>query len=521
MGAASREAAPAFLIVIGNLQSEGEGRSTAMIRTNSTENRTPHFRMLTDDQLQELVRSVFEVMEKVGFKIHHKGAREMLRSAGAMVKEEIVYVPEFIVRQCIASAPKGWTIYDRNGDRALEVEGRKSYYGTSTASPNTKDAFTGDVHPTTVGDLELAAKVADALEHIDWVMPMGSCQDVPANAADIHEFYATVTNTVKPIAFLTYSARGAELVYEMAAEIAGGLDELRRKPFLVLYPESISPLIFPAEVVDRMFVAADLGLPQMTGPSIQPGATGPVTMAGAVSQGMAESLMGLVLAQLRNPGCPVGAGCNFGIFDMRLGMMMVGAPEMSLALAAQAELAQHFGLPTWGLAGATESKVVDAQAGAEGAFGILAQGLAGLNLIHDIGYMDSGMICSVEQLVLGNEIIGMSKRFLQGLEINAETIARDVISGVGPGGNYLQESHTVRNFRKELWQPNIFTRQTYNAWHAEGAKDAGVRIAEEVRKLMETHQAPSLPLGTLAALDKLMAKGEMELANQSDSPAAK
>jgi trimethylamine--corrinoid protein Co-methyltransferase len=483
-----------------------------MIRTNSTEKQAPHFMVLSEDQIHELSRAVFHVMEKAGFKIYHQGAREMLRSAGAQVRDDIVYVPEFIVRQCIASAPKGWTIYNRGGERTLEVEGRKSYYGTSTASPNTKDALTGNVHPTTVGDLALAARVADALEHIDWVMPMGSCQDVPATAADIHEFYATVTNTVKPIVFLTYSARGAELVYEMAAEVAGGLDELRRKPFLVIYPESISPLVFPAEVVDRMFVAADLGLPQMTGPSIQLGATGPVTVAGAVAQGMAESLMGLVLAQLRRPGCPVGTGCNFGILDMRLGLLTVSAPEMNLALAAQAELAQHFGLPTWGLAGATEAKVVDAQAGAESAFGILAQGLAGLNLIHDVGYMDSAMICSVEQLILGNEIIGMTKRFLRGLEINAESVARDVISEVGPAGNYLQQMHTLHNFRKELWRPGIFTRQAYNAWYADGAKDTDKRIQEEIRRLAETHEPTPLSQEILAALDRLKAKGEKELA---------
>jgi trimethylamine--corrinoid protein Co-methyltransferase len=468
--------------------------------------------MLTDDQVVELERAIFEIMGKVGFTVYHTGARKMLAQAGAMVKEDRVYVPEFIVRQCLATAPKGWTIYNRNGERALEVEGRKSYYGTSTASPNTRDALTGEVHPTTVNDLSRAARIADALEHIDWVMPMGSCQDVPATAADIHEFYATVTNTVKPMVLLTYSPRGAELVYETAAEIAGGLDELKRKPFLVLYPESISPLLFPADVVDRMFVAADYGMPQMTGPSIQPGATGPVTMAGAVAQGMAESLMGLVLAQLRNPGCPVGAGCNFGAFDMQHGLMMVSAPETNIALAVQAEVAQHFGLPTWGLAGATESKVVDAQAGAESAFGILAQGLAGLNLIHDVGYMDSAMICSAEQLVLGNEVIGMAKRFLRGVEVNAETIARDVIAKVGPAGNYLQEKHTFQHFRQELWRPSsIFTRQSYNAWHADGAKDASKRIGEEIRKILETPQTSPLPAKTLSALDTLKEKGEKEL----------
>jgi trimethylamine--corrinoid protein Co-methyltransferase len=483
-----------------------------MIQTNSTEKRTPYFRMLGDDQLHELIRATFSVMDKVGFKVLHPGAREMLKKVGAVVRGERVRVPEFIVRGCLGTAPQGWTIYNRRGEPALEVEGRKSYYGTSTASPNTKDALTGQIHPTTVEDLARAAKVADALEHIDWVMPMGSCQDVPAKAAELHEFSATVSHTIKPIVFLTYSARGAELVYQMAAEVAGGLEVLQHKPFLVLYPESISPLTFPAEVIDRMFIASDLGLPQMMGPSIQPGATGPVTMAGAVVQGMAESLMGLVLTQLRRPGCPVGAGCNFAIFDMSMGLLSIAAAEMSVGLAAQAELAQHFGLPTWGLAGCTDAKVLDAQAGAESAFSILAQSMAGLNLIHDVGYMDNAMVCAAEQLVLGNEVIGITKRFLRGIEVNKESLARDVIARVGPGGNYIEEEHTFTHFRKELYRPKLFTRQHYNAWVKEGSKDTARRVQEEVRRLVETHKPEPLPDKVLATLSSIKAKGEKELA---------
>lgn len=483
-----------------------------MIVTNSTERRTPFFRMLSDDQVQELIRATFSVMNQVGFKVLHPGAREMLKKAGASVSGERARVPEFIVRGCLATAPQGWTIYNRRGEPALEVEGRKSYYGTSTASPNTKDALTGEVHPTTVEDLARAAHVADALEHIDWVMPMGSCQNVPAKAADLYEFFATVTHTVKPIVFLTYSGRGAELVYEMAAEVAGGLETLRHKPFLVLYPESISPLTFPEEVVARMFVAADLGLPQMMGPSIQPGATGPVTLAGAVVQGMAESLMGVVLAQLRRPGCPVGAGCNFAIFDMGTALLSIAAAEMSLGLAAQAELVQHFGLPTWGLAGCTDAKVLDAQAGAESAFSILAQGLAGLNLIHDVGYMDNAMVCAVEQLVLGNEVIGIAKRFLRGMEVNADSVARDVIARVGPGGNFIEEEHTFLHFRRELYRPRLFTRQHYNAWVKEGSKDMALRVQEEIRRLLETHRPEELPARVFAALEAIKARGEKELA---------
>jgi len=186
-----------------------------MIQTNSTINASPRFQMLTKDQVERIKRTAFRVLEEVGFKVLHSGVRKMFQSAGAIVKDETVKVPEFIVRGCLSTAPRGWSLYDRQGNRALDVSGRNSYYGTSTASPNTKDALTGEYHKTRVKDLARAAKVADALENIDWVMPMGSAQDVPPMAAELHEFFATVTNTSKPIVFLAYSPRGTELIYDM------------------------------------------------------------------------------------------------------------------------------------------------------------------------------------------------------------------------------------------------------------------------------------------------------------------
>jgi trimethylamine--corrinoid protein Co-methyltransferase len=485
-----------------------------MLQTNVTTKGGLSFRLLTDDQIVELTKAAMEILEKVGYKVLHAEARKMLQSAGAVVDGEVVKLPEFIVRQSLATAPKGWTIYDRNGHRALEVEGRKSYYGTSTASPNTKDALTGEYHETRVEDLALAAKVADALDNIDWVMPMGSAQDVPSMAAELHEFVATVTNTTKPIVFLAYSPRGMELIFEMAEEIAGGRNKLREKPFLVSYPEPITPLVMPEEVVGRIFLAADRFLPQMMGPAVQLGATGPVTIPAAVAHGTAESMMCVVLAQLRNPGCPVGLGCNFASFDMAKGLMSVGGPEMSLALAAQAEVAQSFGLPTWGLAGATDSKVLDAQAGVEATFQIMAQGFAGLNLIHDVGYMDGSMACGVEQLILGDEIIGMVKRFVRGIEFTPNQIARDLLYKVGPGGEFLSQSHTMENFKKELWRPSIFTRQPINAWRKDGEKDTMARVREKIHHIMETHQVPNLPDAVIENLERIKSEGEKELTSQ-------
>jgi trimethylamine--corrinoid protein Co-methyltransferase len=311
--------------------------------------------------------------------------------------------------------------------------------------------------------------------------------------------------------FIGYSPRGNELVYEMAAEIAGGMDALREKPFLLSYPEPITPLVFPEEPVDRMFLSADLFMPQVVAPSQQMGATAPVTMAGTLALAVAEGLMSLVIVQLRNPGAPYLMGSNISGFDMATSSLSMAAPEMSLGLAAQAEIAQSFGLPTWGLAGATDSKIIDAQAGIESAFSILAQGLAGLNLIHDVGYMDMAMVCSAEMLVLGDEVIGMTKHFIRGVDLSAETLARDVIENVGPGGHFLDQDHTYEHFRKELWTPRLLTRQPYDIWREGGSKDMSQRVAERVIEILETHPVPPLPDKTLAALEKLKISGEKEL----------
>jgi len=468
-------------------------------------------KILTEDQIWEIKQAAFDIVEKVGFKCQHKGVHKMMKQAGARIKENNIKIPRHIVEACLVTTPKGWTIYDRNGRRAMEVEGEKSHYGTSTASPFTRDAFTGEIRKTLLTDIALGAKVADSLAGIDFVMPMGTAQDVPADAAEVHEFEAMVSNTTKPSVFIGYTALGCEYVYEMAAVIAGGQENLSEKPFLIAYPEAIAPLFFPNEVIERIFVAADRFMPQLPGSTVQAGATGPVTLAGVITQITAESLVHITIAQLRKTGCPVAMSGNLGILDMRTALMAMGAPENNLALAAQAEVASSFGLPSWGLAGATDSKMLDAQSGLESAFSILSQGLSGLNLIHDVGYMAAGMACSLEQLVMSNEIIGMTKRFVDGITVTRETIARQIIEDVGPGGHFLVQQHTMDHFRQELWTSKLLNRQTIDAWKASGEPSMEDRVKQEVRKISETHTPEPLSDKILSELDRLKKEGEREI----------
>lgn len=482
-----------------------------MIQTSRTYTRSVEMRVLTDDQVWEIRQAAFEVIEKSGFKCLHAGARQMLASAGATIEEQRVRIPRYIVEGCLTTVPQGWTIYDRNGRRAMEVEGRKSHYSTSTASPNTKDALTGEYHLTRVADIAMGAKVADALPHIDFVMPMGSAQDVNGRTADLYEFEAVAANTIKPVAFIGYTPTGCEYVFEMAAVVAGGAQRLRERPFVLLYPEAISPFVFPEDVVERIFIAADRFMPQVPGTTAQPGATSPMTLAGTVVQITAEALIHISLAQLRKPGCPVAMSGNVGILDMSTALMAFGAPEVSLGLAAQAQVAQSFGLPTWGLAGATDAKRLDAQAGIESTLAIFSQALAGLNLIHDVGYTASGMACSCEQLVMGNEIVGMTRRFVEGITVDADTLARDVIEAVGPGGNFLTQRHTLNHLRKELWQARLLNRQPIADWQAAGRPVMEDRVREEVRRIVETHTPEPLEGKIRDEIERLKREGEKEI----------
>jgi trimethylamine--corrinoid protein Co-methyltransferase len=187
-------------------------------------------------------------------------------------------------------------------------------------------------------------------------------------------------------------------------------------------------------------------------------------------------------------------------------------PESSLVLAAQAQIARFIGLPTWGLAGGTDSKLIDAQAGAESAFSILAQAMAGINLIHDVGYMDMGMCCSCDMLVLGDELIGWTKRFMRGLPINAEEIALDAVRAVGPGGNYLMQKQTLERCRSEYWMPELFSRDPRSVWEKKGRIDIRERVHDKVLRLLDEHLPPELPAGTLQALEEIKSRVEKEQA---------
>ena len=485
-----------------------------MINPGYVSQAVPSLSFVTESQIHEIKQAAFLILERTGVKLAHPEALRMVKEAGAIIKDGRVYTPRYLIEEALTKVPKGFTVYNRMGDPVMDLSGRKSYYGTSTASPNQEEIGSRQIIPTTLAGIARGAKLADGLENIDFVMPFGTAQDAPLESAELYEIEEVLKNTTKPIVFCGYSGRGVALALEMAAAVAGGRQELAQRPFIIPYPEPITPLHYPYEVVERIFACSDFMVPQLTSGAQITGMTSPMTLAGSLALANAECFFSIFLAQLRKAGSPCFICASVGTSNLRNGLGHISCPELSMTVAIQAAIGRNLGLPTWGLAGATDSKTVDAQAGIEASLEMVIQALAGVSLIHDSGYLDMGMTCSYAMTVMDNEIISWIKRFMSGLEISADTLATEIINKVGPGGNFLTNKHTLKYARTESWQSNLFTKNAYHSWEVEGRKTLEDRAHERAASILETHQPVPLPEKVLEEVMRIRKNGATELATK-------
>ena len=222
------------------------------------------------------------------------------------------------------------------------------------------------------------------------------------------------------------------------------------------------------------------------------GASGPFTLLGSLALALAETLAGLVMHQTQRPGAPFIMGACVSPLDMRTGLFPYGSAEWRLNDLVMAEMARHYGLPVFGTAGATDSKVIDAQLGVEYGGSLLAAALAGTNLIHDVGYLNSGLTGSLESIMLGAEQIRWVKRFVDGFEASEATLATDVIHEIGPGGNFLAHQHTVDFLRETMWMPFVTDHDDHDTWSAAGGEDYAVRARRYAGEVMASHNPEPL-----------------------------
>lgn len=465
---------------------------------------------LGEEKIKKIMESVYNVMETVGSDVHCPQAVELLQAAGCQTDGVRVKIPRHLVENCIETAPETIQIYDRRGQEAMLLGNRNSYFGSGPTCCNFIDPQTGERRLSRKEDAADTAKVVDALEHMDFAMSLVMIGDRTEKLADIHEVDAMLRNTTKPIASWAFTKKNMEKIFRMCQVVAGGEDEFRRKPFLIVYSEPTTPLTHTKDAIEKLIVAAEYQVPCIYTPGIIMGAAGPTSVAGCLTIGFAESLTGLVIHQLTAPGAPFIGGVGASPLDMKTMQAPYGTPEGNMLETASNEITRYLGIPGFDLAGATEAKAVDAQAGMEGMFGILISLLGGGNLIHDSGFIDIGLTGSLAHLAACNEMVGIAKRIARGIEVSDELIGLDTIAKVGPGGNFLSTKHTYQYFKKEHLMADLVERRSYEAWESDGAKDYGMKAAAKVRYILENHQAEPLSADVVHVLDDIVAKAEEE-----------
>ncbi len=430
--------------------------------------------------------AALEILRRTGVDILEKEALGLLKKAGAWVEGARARLSPNLVEWAIRAAPSRVVICDRNGTPTMHLEDTRAYYGTGSDTVYTFDPHSGKRRKALKGDTANAARVCDALPNIDFIMSMGIASDVTESISDLYHFEAMVTNTTKPIICTAWNLMNCRDIIQMAEVVVGGPEPLRQNPFIIMYTEPISPLQHAIEPTQKILYMASKGLPVICGTGKVGGATCPVTLAGALAQGVAEALSGLTIAQIKREGTPVIFGGERLHMDMASGLTSYGAPEFMCSVACNAEMATYYRLPSWSYAGCSDAKVFDQQAAFEGGILTLFAGLSGGNLNHDVGYLDAGLTSSLESIVAHDEVIGMVKRLLNGIEISEEMFALDVIDRVGPGGQFVTEDHTYRHFKAD-WFPRLFDRGSYDDWARNGQKTLGERANEKVREILESH----------------------------------
>lgn len=473
-------------------------------RANYAVNQTTVWEMLSEDQCEELFMTALEVLERTGAEILNEEARKIFEKAGCWVDGNRVRIPSALSEWAVRSAPSRVTVCDRNGKRALKLETTNAYYGPGHGNTYVIDPLTAARKKPVKTDVAKTGVVCDGLKNVDFVMSNGLPTDVPKSTAEVHAFEALVTNTTKPIIQSIQGVEQAQAILDIATAVSGNLREFQKNPFAVFLIETEGTLVHSDETLAKVLFAARNGVPYIYATKLIAGETSPATPAGAIVVALADDLVGILLGQLVRQGAPVIAGGFFTIKNQETGILPYGAPEVSLMGTGMANVMRFLRIPSFGFAGATDAKESDAQMGLEAAFSILHAGMSGTSLIHGCGQLEYGLTGSLELLVMGDEVMGMTRRMMKGVEVNEERLARGVIDAVQPAGHYLGEDHTLKFFRSEFWWPTVMNRTRIAEWEANGAKSLGQRVKEKTQSIIKTHQAEKLSEEVLSKIQTVL-----------------
>lgn len=461
----------------------------------------PKFSILSDIQIEKLHLATLQILEKTGVAIDAPEAIDILGQAGANISDtNRVKIPSFLVEQALKTAPKSITLYTQDGEPAIVANGHTgAHFSAVVDFPDLLDPYTGKIRKTYVEDIADTSRLIDALPNMEWGFTTSN-KALPPSLCNEVALLQFVLNCSKPIFVCAIGdVESLRRMIDICTIIAGGEEQLRKKPFFGGSVEPVSPLTHCRDGLEKSLLCAEKGIPVAVYGMPIAGVTAPCSLPSPIVIANAEILSQLVILQLKNPGTPVIVGAIPTIMDMRSTVVSYGNPEMSVMLGALTELCHYYELPVFGTAGATDAATIGVQAAVETTYQIIISALTGADFVHDPGLFYNATTLSQELIVLCDEVIDMVKVLIRGMEINDETLPLEIIERVGPRNSYIAEQHTYRHF-SEIWLPKLFDRSSKKKDNAKRCEDL---IKERTIELIKTHKPKPMSEDLVRELKKI------------------
>ncbi len=455
----------------------------------------PRLELLSQGLIDRIIDEAFQLMLKPGIKVQSLEARALLADAGARVdaNSDIVRIPEMVARKALETTPHSFSLYDRNGNPTVNYGGDAVHFDPGSSGVHVLDPDTLEHKPSYAADLARLVKVTEMLPQYDAQSTAVVCNEIPKAVGDLYRLYVVLLFSTKPIVTGSFSIKTLQSMIDMLTIFSGSRSALAEKPQAVFDVCPSPPLIWSEFGSQNLIELARAGVPAEMVSMPLAGAAAPVTLLGSVTQHAAECISGITIHQLAKAGSPIVWGGAPAIFDMRKGTTPMGAIETAMIDASYAQVGKNLGLPTHTYLCASDSKIVDAQAGMESGISAMIGALAGINMISGAGMLDFLACQSAEKLVVDAEGISMAKRMLAGMQVQTETLATALFEGINFKGDFLKQKITRELFPKEQYLPSaVIDRDSIRGWQAGGSKDTFDRAKDRTNQLLQEYQQPAM-----------------------------
>ena len=467
--------------------------------------------LVSEADLEKIHAGTLEVLEEAGVVVMHAGGLDLLEAAGASVEREtqIARIPAQVVEGCLAAAPSGFIMGSRDGAHDLRLGEGKLLSRNGGGPGHVQDLRSGQVRDALLSDVGDYARLVDGLPGMNICAPIYP-QDVSPAVRDLAALLALFANTSKHINMRLLQVSSLPYVMEMAEIVGDSAEALRGRPPLTVLESPVAPLRIPDVLVETLLACGKRGIPVEICSMPIAGATGPVTLAGALLMSNVEMIASVVLSQLANPGAPLIFTPRIMIMDLRSGYAMTGSVENALLAAAGAQLARRkYNLPVNVHGPYTDCVTSDAQAGIENAYFTLLPALAGADILTGAGHLEGGLFVSYTQLMIDSEIIAVVRRLLEGLIVDDVSLGVDAVCRSLHSANLLTDPHTIANMRKIRHdQPTLIRRLSRQAWEKQGGFTMKDRAADMAARLLASHQPAPLGAPVLKELNRVYAAAQ-------------